>query len=132
VNAPRPGQAAELVHLVGDSDTATAIGSGDVPVLATPRVLAWMEAASVGALADTLAGGDTSVGSAVELEHLVPSPIGTRVTVRAEVTAVDGRNVRFAVVASHPDGSVVASGWINRVIVDRTRFLSRAGGAGLT
>jgi fluoroacetyl-CoA thioesterase len=122
-----PGADSELVHLVGDGDTATAMGSGDVAVLATPRLLALAEAATVAAVGRALEDGQTTVGSRIELEHLAASPVGTRVTVRAELMAVDGRLLRFDVAAQRPDGSVVAHGRITRVVVDRARFLERAG-----
>jgi predicted thioesterase len=103
------------------------MASGDVAVLATPRLLALAEAATVAALGRALEDGQTTVGSRIELEHLAASPVGTRVTVRAELTAVDGRLLRFDVSAQHPDGTVVARGRITRVVVDRARFLERAG-----
>jgi predicted thioesterase len=115
---------------VGDADTAAAVGSGDVPVLATPRLLEWLEAATVAALEGSLPDGATSVGTRVDLEHVAPSPVGATITVRAEITAVDGRLVRFDVEALHPDGEVVAHGRITRVAVDRARFLERSSGAG--
>jgi predicted thioesterase len=114
---------------VSDADTAAALGSGDVPVLATPRLLAWLEAANLAALEGHLDEGATSVGTRVELEHVAPSPVGATVTVRAEVVAVDGRLVQFDVVALHPEGKVVAHGRVTRVSVDRARFLARSGGA---
>jgi predicted thioesterase len=128
VTAPRPGLSAELSHVVETADTAAAVGSGDVPVLATPRLLAWLEAASVAALEGVLADGTTSVGTRIDLEHIAPSAVGVTLTVRAEITAVDDRLVQFNVVALNPDGKVAAQGRITRVIVDRTRFLARSTG----
>lgn len=127
MSAPRPGQSAEQSYVVVDADTAVAVGSGDVPVLATPRLLAWLEAATVAALEGSLAEGATSVGTRVDLEHMVPSPVGATVTARAEIVAVDGRLVQFDVVALHQDGKVVAHGRITRISVDRGRFLARSG-----
>jgi predicted thioesterase len=127
VTGPVPGLVAEVTHLVGEDDTATGMGSGDVPVLATPRLLALAESATVAAVAGTLSSETTSVGTRVELEHLVASPVGVRVSVRAELVAIDGRLLRFEIVAEHPDGRVVAHGGINRVVVDRVRFLQRSG-----
>ena len=129
MTAPRPGQAAEQSYVVGEADTAAALGSGDVPVLATPRLLAWLEAATVAALDGRLDKGATSVGTRIDLEHVAPSPVGVTVTVRAEIVAVDGRLVQFDLVALHSDGKVVAHGRITRVTVDRARFLARSGGA---
>ena len=128
MTAPRPGQAAERSFVVAAADTATAWGSGDVPVLATPRLLAWLEAATVTALQGGLPDGATSVGTRVDLQHVAPSPVGITVTVKAEVVAVDGRLVQFDVAALHPDGKLVAHGRITRVNVDRARFVARAGG----
>lgn len=122
-----PGLGSELVHLVGDDHTAAAMGSGDVPVLATPRLLALAEAAAVAAVRAALPEGQTTVGTRVALEHLAASPVGTQVTVRAELVAVDGRLLRFDVVALHADGKVVGHGSMTRVIVDRARFLQRSG-----
>lgn len=122
------GSTAEVSHLVGDEDTAASVGSGDVPVLATPRLLALAEAATVAAVAETLRPGQTSVGTRVELDHLSPTPVGTRVGVRAVLVSVDDRLLRFDVSAEHPDGRQVARGHVNRVLVDRARFLARSGG----
>ncbi|MGH8825899.1 MAG: thioesterase family protein [Jiangellaceae bacterium] len=126
MTTPAPGLGADVVHLVGEDDTATALGSGDVPVLATPRLLALAEAATVAALAGSLSEGTTSVGTRVELEHLAASPIGVRVSVRAELVGVEGRLLQFEVVAEHPDGGVVARGRVSRVVVDRAGFLQRS------
>lgn len=126
MSAPRPGQSAEQSYVVVDADTAVAVGSGDVPVLATPRLLAWLEAATVSALEGSLAEGATSVGTRIDLEHMVPSPVGATITARAEIVAVDGRLVQFDVVALQ-DGKVVAHGRITRISVDRGRFLARSG-----
>jgi predicted thioesterase len=112
---------------VGEDDTAAAMGSGDVPVLATPRLLALAEAATVAAVAGTVSSERTTVGTRVELEHLAASPVGARVSVRAELVGVDGRLLRFEIVAEHPDARVVAHGRITRVVVDRIRFLRRSG-----
>lgn len=125
------GSSATLRFSVTDADTAAALGSGDLPVLATPRLLAWCEAASCAALADDLPTERTSVGTRVRLEHLAASPVGAVVEVRATVAHVDGRLVRFDVVAHHgaedpgQEEQVVGAGEVTRVVVDRERFLSR-------
>lgn len=128
MSPPAVGQAAEVTHVVGPDDTAAAVGSGDVPVLATPRLLAVMEAATVTAVADGLPAGETTVGTRVELEHLAASAVGERLRVRAEVVAVDGRLLRFEVVAHHVDGTMAAHARVTRVVVDRARFLRRLTG----
>ncbi|TMQ91165.1 thioesterase [Actinomadura soli] len=111
--------------VVGDEDTASTVGSGDVPVLATPRLLAVMEAVTVEAVRRSLEGGRTSVGTRVELEHRAASPVGMRVVVEAELLEVEGARLVFGCTATDEHGTVVGSGRIERVVVDRERFLSR-------
>ena len=121
-DTPRPG----LRFTVTDDDTAAALGSGSLPVLATPRLLAWCEAATCTAIEDQLREGETSVGTRVSLEHLAASPVGAEVEVTASPAYVDGRLHRFTVAARHAgEGKLVASGEITRVVVDAERFLSR-------
>ena len=119
----RPGLQATVQHLVAESDTAVALGSGDVPVLATPRLLALAEAATMAALAGNLHPGTTSVGTRVELEHLRPTPVGGSLTVTADLVHVDGRVVRFDVTAYDAGGALVGQVEITRVLVERDRFL---------
>jgi len=123
-------QQATLTFTVTDADTAEAVGSGSLPVLGTPRVLAWCEAATCAAIEPALPEGATSVGTRVSLEHLAASPIGAVVEVTATSVYVDGRLHRFSVAARHAGGTakdakVVASGEVTRVVVDSDRFLSR-------
>lgn len=120
------GLQAAVEHQVTDADTALAVGSGDLPVLGTPRLLAWAEQATCAALAPLLPATRTSVGTRVQLEHVGASPVGAEVRVTATVAYTDGRLVRFEVVAEHvADQKVVGHGEITRVVVDRDRFLSR-------
>jgi predicted thioesterase len=122
------GDQATLESTVTEQDTAAALGSGDLPVLGTPRLLAWAESATCAAIQASLTDGQTSVGSRVQLDHVGASPVGADVRVTANVTHVDGRLVRFEVVAEHAeDGKVVGHGEVTRVVVDRGRFLSRLG-----
>ena len=110
--------------VVQETDTATALGSGSVPVLATPRLVAWLEAAAVGALSDALPEGYTTVGTEIDLKHLAATAVGQDVDCRATVTSVDGRTVEFELMAS--DGrATIASGRHVRVIVDEERFLAK-------
>lgn len=121
----RPGLTAGLAHVVTAADTAEQVGSGDVPVLATPRLLSLLEAATVAASAPALPEGRTTVGSRVELDHRAPSPVGARLSVRAELVEVEGRLLRFDGTVSHDDGTVVARARITRVDVDRSAFIAR-------
>ena len=116
---------ATLTFTVTDSDTAAALGSGDLQVLGTPRLLAWSEAATCAALAEELDESRTSVGTRVNLEHLAASAVGDEVRVTATVTYRDGRLVRFEVVAVDSADKMVGSGEVTRVVVDRQRFMAR-------
>lgn len=128
-SAPDTSGHARLVFDVTAADTAAALGSGDVPALGTPRLLAWLEAATcVAAQQAPVAGaGRTSVGTRVTLEHLLATPVGGRVEVTASLTHQDGRLLRFAVTATDGTGRLVATGEVTRVVVDRERFTARLG-----
>ncbi len=121
------GVGASLTFTVTDADTAAALGSGSLPVLGTPRLLAWCEAATCAAVAPLLGEGETSVGTRVELEHSRGSRVGSRVEVTASSVFQDGRLHRFSVVAREAGGGgrVVGTGEITRVVVDAERFLGR-------
>ena len=114
--------------VVTEPDTAVAMGSGDVPVLATPRLLALAEAAAVAAVAPRLAEGFTSVGTSVSLEHRRASPLGSEVLVEAQLTAVAGTLLSFSFIARASDDRVVGAGTHERVVVERAAFLARVGG----
>lgn len=118
------GLGATIERIVGDDDTASALGSGTLPVLGTPRLLAWFEAATCAVLAPVLGAAQTSVGTRVSLEHVAPSAIGARLRITASVVHVDGKLVRLTV-AARQGGKLVGSGEVTRVVVDAAKFLSR-------
>lgn len=120
------GLSATEQHTVTDADTAEAVGSGSLPVLGTPRLLAWCEAATCAALAPALPDGSTSVGTRVSLEHTAPSGVGAVLSVTASVVYVDGRLVRLSVAAREGE-RLVGSGEVTRVVVDAERFMARVG-----
>ena len=129
-----PGLLAELRIVVSEADTAIAAGSGDVPVLATPRLLALAEAASVAAIEPQLGAEMTSVGTAASLEHRRASPVGAEIVVEAELTEVAGRRLVFSFIVRHSPSEpgaeaeedlVVGAGTLERVVVDREKFLAR-------
>ena len=130
------GLRASVRVVVGESDTAAALGSGDVPVLGTPRLLALAEAATVAAVAPQLPSGETTVGTSVTMEHRRASPVGSSLVIEAELTEVDGPRLVFSFIArahssapAEPPGAdedVVGAGTIERVVVTRERFLARA------
>lgn len=119
------GAAARVQLTVTDADTAQTLGSGDVPVLGTPRLVALAEAATVAATARRLPEGTTTVGTRVELEHQAPTGVGRTVAAVARLEKVEGRRLTFEVVISEGT-TVVAEGRIERVLLDRQRFVAAA------
>lgn len=118
---PRTGATASASLTVTAADTAVAVGSGDVEVLATPRVVALAEQAACAVLADQLEAEMTSVGVRVELDHVRPTRIGATVIATAVLTGVAGRKLDFAVSVREGDDEV-ARGVHRRVIASRDTF----------
>jgi len=118
----RIGLSAEFEIQVGPSDTATAVGSGDLEVLGTPRVVALVEQATVQAVSGHLSPGQTTVGTEIALRHRRASLPGARVVVAAELVEVDGSRLGFRVTA-HEQGALVADGTVHRAVVDSDRFM---------
>jgi fluoroacetyl-CoA thioesterase len=116
-----PGRRASVDLHVSDEDTAVALGSGDVDVLGTPRVLAIAEQASLHALGDCLGPELTTVGSWVEIEHKVPSRVGEDVRADAVLLGVHGRRLEFSVTITS-DGTEIAHVRHRRTIVERAKF----------
>lgn len=109
---------------VTDAVTAARMGSGDMPVLATPAMMALMENAAMLAVADELPEGSTTVGGHIASSHLRPSKIGDVVRAIAEVTKVDGRKIEFNVSAYSGD-VLLGEGTHLRFVVDRKRFMPK-------
>ena len=109
---------------VTEAVTAERMGSGDMPVLATPAMMALMENAAMLAVANHLPEGCTTVGGHISSSHLRPSKIGDMVRAEAEVTRVEGRKIEFKVAAYSGD-VVLGEGTHLRFIVDREKFLSK-------
>ena len=119
-----PLQAQTTLH-VTDADTARAVGSGDLPVLGTPRLIALAEQATVAAAAGLLAEGQTTVGTRIRFDHVYPTPVGGTVTATADLAHRDDRLLRFTVAAHDADGRLVGEGEITRVIVNAERFMAK-------
>jgi predicted thioesterase len=111
--------------VVADHDTAIALRSGSVPVLATPRVIALVEEATCVALAAHLPEGCTTVGMRVQVDHLQPTAVGGTVEAEAVLEKIEGRRLTFSVSASDAKG-LVAAGRVTRVLVEVERFLDKA------
>ncbi|NMN93731.1 thioesterase family protein [Antrihabitans stalactiti] len=121
----RPDLSAEFDVEVGDADTALALGSGNLEVLGTPRVVALMEQATVRAVAGDLPAGQTTVGVEVVVRHRRPSLLGARIRVVARLGEVADKRLRFDVAAYEGD-ALIADGTVRRVIVDREKFMNRS------
>ncbi len=109
---------------VNETNTAIALGSGDMPVFATPAMMALMENAAMLAVAAELPEGSTTVGGQIEASHLKPSPIGAEISATATLEKIDGRKLYFKVSASQDD-TLIGEGTHLRFIVDREKFLSK-------
>lgn len=123
------GVSGRAVLAVEQADTALALSTGDVAVLATPRLVALCEQASHLAVAGLLPEERTSVASRVQFDHLAPVAIGTVVTAEATLVRVEGRRLTFVVSASldaDSCGALVGAGRLTRVLVDRRSFLAKA------
>jgi fluoroacetyl-CoA thioesterase len=117
-----PGRRATVALRVGDEDTAAALGSGDVAVLGTPRVLAIAEQASRQALGDSVRPEHTTVGSWAEVEHIAPSWVGDKVEATAVLLGVHGRRLEFSVTVTSGDREV-AHVRHKRTVVERKEFV---------
>ena len=109
---------------VTEAVTAISVGSGDMPVLATPMLLALMENAAMLAVKEALPEGCTTVGGHIASSHLKPSKIGDVVRAEAEVTKVEGKKIEFKV-AAYSGEVLLGEGTHLRFIVEREKFLSR-------
>lgn len=121
VQSCTPGRRASVSLVVTPEDTAAALHSGDVDVLATPRVLALAEQAAVASLDGCLDRESTTVGAWAELDHQAPSRVGSTVTAEAVLLGVHGRRLEFSISVKDGDRDV-AHVKHRRVIVNRSRF----------
>ena len=117
--------ALKVEHTVTEADTAATLGSGDLPVLATPRLINWLERAAYAAAKEAIEPGQTTVGTIVRVEHLKGSPVGTVLTLTCSKAISDGRRLIFHVTAVDASGSEVATGEMHRRVIDPERFMSR-------
>ena len=109
---------------VCNDNSAITMGSGDMPVFATPSMVALMENSAMNAVKDSLPEGSTTVGAHIETSHVKPSAIGETIDATAELVEVDGRKLTFNIVAQD-NGNVIGEATHVRYIVDREKFLSK-------
>ena len=127
---PHTGLSAQVELTVTDHDTAEFFGSGDVPVLATPRLIAVCEEATLRATDGHLTSAQTSVATRVQFDHLAPVAVGKVLLAEATLVKVEGRRLTFKVSAASLEsdgGGLVGAGRVTRVVVDEVTFLAKAG-----
>ena len=122
------GASFEATTIVNSTNTAIAAGSGTLPVLGTPFLVALMEKATCNAIADFLEDGETTVGRSINVAHTKASGIGSVVTANAVISACNGRKITFDVSAKDNSGDTVGSGKIERFVVLEDRFMEKVGG----
>ncbi len=118
----------EALTVVNQTNTASAVGSGSLPVFATPMMLALMEQATCEACIDLLDDGETTVGTKVEITHDKASGLSTAITAYATLDEVDGRRLVFSVCAKDENGNVIGKGKIERFVVLCDKFMKRVNG----
>jgi predicted thioesterase len=109
---------------VTEADTAISLGSGEVPVLATPRLIALCEAASMKAVNGYVGEHHTTVGCRVQLDHLRPTAVGHVVVAEAHLDKIEGHRLIFTVNAKDERG-LVAAGKVTRVVIEVERFMEK-------
>ncbi len=119
------GATGKAMTKVTEENTAYAVGSGSLPVFATPMMAALMEEAACDAVAPFLEEGETTVGTQLDISHDVATPVGLEVTATAEVTAVCGREISLQVTASDAVGEI-GKGTHKRFLIDAARFMQKA------
>lgn len=121
------GTEKSVTILIEDHLLAANVGSGDVKVFSTPMMIALMEHATCQCVKGSLAEGETTVGTQIDVTHLSATPAGLEVTATAKIAKIDGRKITFEVTCADK-GGIVGSGTIGRIVVDRERFETRARG----
>lgn len=120
------GVTAQRRTTVAPHNTAAEMGSGDLPVFATPAMVALMENAAMSAVADALPEGSTTVGAEMNVSHIKPSGLGAEIVATAVLTEVEGRKLTFNVGARDAEG-MIGEGVHVRYVVDRAKFMSKVG-----
>ena len=119
------GMKGEASTLVEREDTAAEVGSGSLLVYATPCMVALMEGAACEAIASALSEDQSSVGIALNIEHLSATPVGLEVRAEAEVTAVEGKIITFSLVA-YDEAGKIGEGTHKRCVISAQKFLDKA------
>ena len=125
-NTIQTGLRAEKTETVNKTNTASAWGSGGLPVFATPAMIALMEHTARSAVDPLLPEGWSTVGIELKVRHLAATPEGMTVRCEAELSEIDGRRLLFRVQA-FDDAGIIGEGIHERYIVENERFLKKAG-----
>lgn len=118
------GMRARADAVVTNDNAAVTVGSGTLPVFATPCMCALMEEAAWKAIAPELSEGDSSVGTKLSISHVSASPVGIKVWAESQVTAVDGKRIEFKV-SAYDEAGLIGEGTHERFIINSDRFLSK-------
>ena len=118
------GMKGEVSTLAEREDTALEVGSGSLLVYATPCMVALMEGAACEAIAEGLEETETTVGIELNIQHISATPVGMEVRAEAEVTAVEGKIITFALRAFDEAGEI-GKGTHKRALVNSQRFLDK-------
>lgn len=110
--------------VVTDNNTAIAMGSGALPVFATPSMCALMEEAACNAVNSCLEDGMGSVGISLNILHSAPSALGAQITATAQLTSVEGRKLVFSIQAKDEHG-MIGKGTHERFIIDNEKFMNK-------
>lgn len=112
-------------HTVTDADTAASVGTGELAVLSTPRLMTWCETASFQVCKAAIGDDRTTVGTKVSFEHVRGSAVGATLTIECAEPFNDGRRLVCAVTVRDAEGEEVANGEFSRAIVDPDRFMAK-------
>ena len=118
------GKSAAAVTAVKDTNTAKAVGSGNLDVFATPMMIALMEEAACNCLTDILEPGQSSVGTQISVDHTAASPIGSEIIATAAITGIEGRKVTFDI-SARDNKNEIGKGTHTRFVIDAARFMSK-------
>ncbi|MEM6932992.1 MAG: thioesterase family protein [Pseudomonadota bacterium] len=119
-----PGITGTAEMIVGTNDTAPRVGSGVIPVLATPMMINLMEEAALACVEHLLPEGKQSLGTHLDISHIAATPTGMRATAIAELVEVDGRHLLFRI-SAHDEQDLIGQGDHRRVIVTAASFQER-------
>ena len=120
------GLSGACAGVVAPEDTCRSVGTGELDVLATPKVLAMLERAALNALEGLLDPDLTTVGVRVQLEHLLPMGVGESICARASLLTVRGRRITFAVLLHDSEERVIGVGRLTRAVVERKSFVAQS------